>query len=201
LNIYGIFYENSSVENGVKMDDLIWQELTGGLSDVREFVRVTFRLLAAMLLGAIVGLERESTGKPAGVRTYMLVALASALFVIVPLELGMPLAEVARIAQGVATGIGFIGAGAILKLSENREIQGLTTAAAIWMTAAVGMTVGLGGLGIGVLSVTLAWVILAIIGRITNYLDLANEKQNPDARKGNASDPPQKKTADPNKEE
>jgi putative Mg2+ transporter-C (MgtC) family protein len=201
LNIYGIFYENSSVENGVKMGDLIWQELTGGLSDVREFVRVTFRLLAAMVLGAIVGLERESTGKPAGVRTYMLVALASALFVIVPLELGMPLAEVARIAQGVATGIGFIGAGAILKLSENREIQGLTTAAAIWMTAAVGMTVGLGGVGIGALSVTLAWVILAIIGRITNYLDLANEKQNPDARKGNASDPPQKKAADPNKEE
>jgi len=183
------------------MEDLIWQELTGGLSDMQEFVRVTFRLLAAMLLGAIVGLERESTGKPAGVRTYMLVALASALFVIVPLELGMPLAEVARIAQGVATGIGFIGAGAILKLRENREIQGLTTAAAIWMTAAVGMTVGLGGLGIGVLSVTLAWVILAIIGRITNYLDLANEKQNPDARKGNASDPPQKKAADPNKEE
>lgn len=196
-----MFYENSSLESGVKMEDLIWQELTGGLSDVREFVRVTFRLLAAMLLGAIVGLERESTGKPAGVRTYMLVALASALFVIVPLELGMPLAEVARIAQGVATGIGFIGAGAILKLRENREIQGLTTAAAIWMTAAVGMTVGLGGLGIGVLSVTLAWVILAIIGRITNYLDLANEKQNPDARKGNASDPPQKKAADPNKEE
>ena len=176
--IYGIFDENASVENGVKMQDLIWQELTGGLSDMREFVRVTFRLLAAMLLGAIIGLERESTGKPAGVRTYMLVALASALFVIVPLELGMPLAEVARIAQGVATGIGFIGAGAILKLSENREIQGLTTAAAIWMTAAVGMTVGLGGLGIGALSVALTWVILTIIDRIEKHLDLVKEKKN-----------------------
>jgi putative Mg2+ transporter-C (MgtC) family protein len=157
------------------MEELIWQELTAGLPDTRELVRVTLRLLAAMLLGAIVGLERESRGKPAGVRTYMLVALASALFVIVPLELGMPLAEVARIVQGVATGIGFIGAGAILKLSKDREIQGLTTAAAIWMTAAVGMTVGLGGLGIGALSVMLAWVILAIVGRITKYLDLTNE--------------------------
>ncbi len=154
-----------------------------------------------MLLGAIVGLERESTGQPAGVRTYMLVALASALFVTVPLELGMPLAEVARIAQGVATGIGFIGAGAILKLSKDREIQGLTTAAAIWMTAAVGMTVGLGGFGIAALSVTLAWFILAVIGRITKYLDLANEKRNPDTRKGNASDPPKKKAADSNKED
>jgi putative Mg2+ transporter-C (MgtC) family protein len=183
------------------MEDFIWQELTAGLPDVQGFLRVTFRLLAAMLLGAIVGLERESTGQPAGVRTHMLVALASALFVMVPLEVGMPLADLGEIAQGVATGIGFIGAGAILKLSKDGVIQGLTTAAAIWMTAAVGMTVGLGGLGIGALSVTLAWVILAIIGRITNYLDLANEKQNPDARKGNASDPPKKKATDPNKEE
>ncbi|CRI66320.1 MgtC/SapB transporter [Thiocapsa sp. KS1] len=179
------------------MEDFLWQELTAGIPDGRELVRVTFRLLAAMLLGAIVGLERESTGQSAGVRTYMLVALASALFVIVPLELGMPLAEVARIAQGVATGIGFIGAGAILKLSKDREIQGLTTAAAIWMTAAVGMTVGLGGFGIAAISVTLAWFILAIIGRVTKYLDLANEKKNPDARKANTSDPPKKKAADP----
>ncbi|WP_373510714.1 MgtC/SapB family protein [Thiocapsa sp.] len=132
-----------------------------------------------MLLGAIVGLERESTGQPAGVRTYMLVALASALFVIVPLELGLPLAEVARIAQGVATGIGFIGAGAILKLSADREIQGLTTAAAIWMTAAVGMTVGFGGFGIAALSLTLAWFILAIIGRITKYLDSPTQRASP----------------------
>jgi putative Mg2+ transporter-C (MgtC) family protein len=183
------------------MDDFLWQELTAGIPDVRELVRVTFRLLAAMLLGAIVGLERESTGQPAGVRTYMLVALASALFVIVPLELGMPMAEVARIAQGVATGIGFIGAGAILKLSKDREIQGLTTAAAIWMTAAVGMTVGLGGFGIAALSVTLAWFILAIIGRVTKYLDLANEKQNPDEGRVNSNDPPKKKAADPNKED
>ncbi len=101
----------------------------------------------------------------------------------------------------MATGIGFIGAGAILKLSAEREIQGLTTAAAIWMTAAVGMTVGFGGFGIAALSVTLAWFILAIIGRITKYLDLANEKRNPNAREGNASDPPKKKAADPNTEE
>ena len=167
------------------METFIWQELTAGLPDMRELTRVTIRLLAAMLLGAIVGVEREARGKPAGLRTHMLVSLGSALFVVVPLELGMPLAEVARIAQGVATGVGFIGAGAILKLSEAREIQGLTTAATIWMTAAVGMTVGLGGLGIGALSVALTWVILAIIGRIEKRLDLVNEKQKQNAQKGN----------------
>ncbi len=177
--------EKSSVDAGVKMETFIWQELTAGLPDMRELARVTIRLLAAMLLGAIIGLERASKDKPAGLKTHMLVALGSALFVVVPLELGMPLAEVARIAQGVATGVGFIGAGAILKLSEVREIQGLTTAATIWMTAAVGMTVGLGGLGIGALSVALAWVILAIIGRIEKHLDLANEKQKQNAQKGN----------------
>lgn len=165
------------------METFIWQELTAGLPDMRELARVTIRLLAAMLLGAIVGVEREAKGKPAGLKTHMLVALGSALFVVVPLELGMPLGEVARIAQGVAMGVGFIGAGAILKLTEAREIQGLTTAATIWMTAAVGMTVGLGGLGIGALSVGLAWVILAIIGLIERRLDLANQKQN--AQKGN----------------
>lgn len=69
------------------------------------------------------------------------------------------------------------------------------------MTAAVGMTVGLGGFGIAALSVTLAWFILAIIGRITKYLDLAKEKQNAGARNGNASDPPKKKAADPNNED
>ena len=169
--------EKSSIDASVKMETFIWQELTAGLPDTQELARVTIRLLAAMLLGAVVGVEREARGKPAGLKTHMLVALGSALFVVVPLELGMPLAEVARIAQGVATGVGFIGAGAILKLSETREIQGLTTAATIWMTAAVGMTVGLGGLGIGALSVALTWVILAIIGRIEKHLDLVNDKQ------------------------
>lgn len=165
------------------MENIIWQELIASLPDTRELIRVTIRLLAAMLLGAIVGLERVIDGQTGGVENSHVVALGSALFVIVPLELGMPLAEVARIAQGVATGIGFIGAGAILKLSEEREIQGLTTAAGIWMTAAVGMTVGLGGLGIGLLGVTLAWVILAIIGRTQAYLNLANEKKNQNEQK------------------
>ena len=74
----------------------------------------------AGLLGALLGFEREQTRKAAGLRTHILVALGSALFVLAPLEAGMPPADVSRIVQGVAAGIGFIGAGAILKLTDTR---------------------------------------------------------------------------------
>ena len=185
----------------MEIETIIWRELTNGLPDTRELVRVTIRLLAAMLLGAIVGLERETTGKPAGLRTHMLVALGSALFVIIPLEMGMALAEVAAIVQGVATGIGFIGAGAILKLSEEKEIQGLTTAAGIWMTAAVGMAVGLGSLGIALLSVALTWVILAIIGRVQQHLDLANKANGQNSPQAPSSPKNKKTDSDANENE
>ena len=124
------------------------------------------RLTTAMVLGAIIGYERETTGKSAGLRTHMLVALSSALFVLGPLEAGMSESDVARVIQGVAAGIGFIGAGAILKVSNEREIQGLTTAAGIWMTAAVGLAAGLGRLGLATVSVALGWVILSIMAGI-----------------------------------
>ena len=71
-----------------------------------------------------------------------------------------------RVIQGVAAGIGFIGAGAILKVTSEREIQGLTTAAGIWMTAAIGLAAGLGRLGLAAIGVALAWIILAIINRL-----------------------------------
>jgi putative Mg2+ transporter-C (MgtC) family protein len=145
--------------------DVLIRELLGGLGGPDDIARVVIRLLAAACLGAVAGLQRERMGKPAGLRTHMLVALGAALFVLVPLELGMSNA-VATVIQGVATGIGFIGAGAILKLKEARDIQGLTTAAGIWMTAAVGLAVGLGGLGIAIVASTLMWIILSVLGRI-----------------------------------
>lgn len=88
-------------------------------------------------------------GKPAGLRTHMLVALGSALFVVASLEFGMSSSDLSRVIQGLATGIGFIEGGAIFKLNEEREITGLTTAAGIWLTAAVGVAVGDGALGNG----------------------------------------------------
>lgn len=141
-------------------------ELVSGLPSGEQAFRVFIRLLAATLLGAVVGYEREQTGKSAGLRTHMLVAVSSAMFVLAPLEAGMSASDVSRIIQGIATGIGFIGAGSILKVTSDREIQGLTTAAGIWLTAAVGLAAGLGRLGLAAIGVALAWIILYIVARI-----------------------------------
>jgi putative Mg2+ transporter-C (MgtC) family protein len=145
--------------------DTIWSELAAGIPDAAQATRIFFRVVAATLLGAVVGYERERTGKSAGLRTHMLVSLASALFVIAPIEAGATSSDVSRIIQGVATGIGFVGAGAIIKLTDERQVMGLTTAAGIWMTAAIGLAAGLGRYGLAVMSIVLAWVILAILAR------------------------------------
>ena len=101
--------------------DIILEEMFSGLPDVRQMVSLVSRLLTAMILGALVGAQRESIGKPAGLRTHMLVAMGSALFVLAPLEAGMELDGISRVIQGIVTGIGFIGAGAILKLQEKER--------------------------------------------------------------------------------
>ena len=155
------------------------EELIAGLPDARQFARIVVRLLLAALLGAMVGVQREQTGKPAGLRTHMLVALGAALFTLAPLEAGMTLANVSRVIQGLATGIGFIGGGAILKLSREREIQGLTSAAAIWMTAAIGVAAGLGRLLTAIMSMLLTWFILATVGRMERRIS-----PSPEARDG-----------------
>src|SRR5438552_923362 len=144
------------------MLDVLWQELTSGLRDSRQLAHVIIRLVAATLFGAIVGIQRESTRKPAGLRTHILVSLATAAFVISCSSIGMSLDGLSRVIQGIVTGIGFIGAGSILKLGEQHEIRGLTTAANVWMTAAIGVTVGLGNLGIGLMNTILALIILAL---------------------------------------
>jgi len=149
---------------------MLLDEILSGLPDARELVRVLVRLLGAMLLGAIAGVQREKAGKPAGLRTHMLVSMGSCLFVLVPIQIGMPVADVSRIIQGVATGIGFVGAGAILKNGGEREIHGLTTAAGIWTTAAVGVAVGIGGFAVAVIGMLLAYFVLAALLRIENRI-------------------------------
>ena len=123
-----------------------------------QFLRVTARLFVAVLLGGVLGYEREREGKAAGLRTHMLVCLGAALFTIAPLEAGMGLTDVSRVYQGIATGIGFIGAGTILKRTEHGDIQGLTTAASIWLTAAVGLAVGAGPIWIPAMAALLALI-------------------------------------------
>lgn len=150
------------------MIDLVLQELASSLPDAREAVRLAVRLVAAMLLGALIGIQRERSGKPAGLRTHILVALGAAVLTIAPQELGMSHEAASRVMQGLITGIGFLGAGAILKLHDTREIEGLTTAAGIWMTASVGMVAGLGRLGLAAVSVLLAWITLSLLAGLEN---------------------------------
>lgn len=156
------------------MGDILWSELTSGLPDSKELAHVLVRLLAAVVLGAIVGLQRERAGKSAGLRTHILVALGTTLFVLAAARSGMSSDGVSRVVQGISTGIGFIGAGAILKLSATREIQGLTSAAGIWMTAAIGVAVGLGGLGLALLGTIFTWITLASIGLLEHRFEAAD---------------------------
>ena len=140
--------------------DVFWQELTSGLHDSKQLAHVIIRLVAAVLLGGIVGIQRERTHKPAGLRTHMLVCLSTAAFIVGCSGFGMASADLSRVIQGIVTGIGFIGAGTILKLGQEHEIKGLTTAAGVWMTAAIGVSVGLGNLGIALMITVLAVAIL-----------------------------------------
>ncbi len=133
-----------------------------------QFLRVSVRLLVATLLGGFLGFERERKGKAAGLRTHMLVGLGTALFTIAPLEAGMSMADLSRVIQGITAGIGFIGAGTILKRAEQQEIQGLTTAASIWLTAALGMAAGAGHLWLPILVALFALVILLVLGYVEN---------------------------------
>jgi putative Mg2+ transporter-C (MgtC) family protein len=153
------------------MGEILWSELTSGLPDRSELAHVLIRLLAAVILGAIVGWQRERAGKSAGLRTHILVALGTTLLVLAATTSGMSPEGVSRVVQGISTGIGFIGAGAILKLSATREIQGLTTAAGIWVTAAIGVAVGVGSLGLALLGTLFTWIVLASIGFLEHRFD------------------------------
>jgi putative Mg2+ transporter-C (MgtC) family protein len=146
--------------------DIFWEELTYGLPDTRQFIHVLIRLIASVSLGAVIGLQRERVGKPAGIKTHILATLGTTVFVLACTGYGMSSDGVSRVIQGIVTGIGFLGAGAILKLDEKRDIKGLTTAASIWISAAIGVAVGLGGLGLALLATILTLIILAVLGKL-----------------------------------
>jgi putative Mg2+ transporter-C (MgtC) family protein len=111
---------------------------------VSDVTRICTRLLVAVALGGLLGYEREAVGAAAGLRTHMMVAVGSALFVLVPQQAGMPMEDISRVIQGIAAGIGFLGAGAILKQKEVQAIKGLTTAAGIWPDVCHRQRCGLG---------------------------------------------------------
>ena len=137
-------------------------------------LNIGFRLLLAILGGASIGWERELHHKPAGLRTHMLVSLAAAVYVLIPLEFEHRLEPdsnaLSRVIQGVATGIGFLGAGEILRdtsvNSRRIEIRGLTSAAAIWMSAALGVAAACGLWQLILLAAGLSFVILNLFKRL-----------------------------------
>ena len=136
------------------------------LTDVEHLTRLVVRLGLAALLGGLLGLQRERAGKEAGIRTHMLVAAGSALVVFVPAQSGMEADALSRVLQGLLAGVGFLCAGSILKLPTEEHVRGLTTAAGIWMTSAIGMAAGLGREVTAVVSTLLVLGILSLIGPI-----------------------------------
>jgi putative Mg2+ transporter-C (MgtC) family protein len=156
--------------------DLILDELASSIPDPRQAIRIVIRLLAALLVGAIIGYQRERAGKAAGLRTHMLVSMGTAMFVLAATEYGMQQDAISRVVQGLVTGIGFLGAGAILKVESERVIRGLTTAAGIWMTAALGVAIGLGLLGTAVVGVFFAWIVLAILIGLERRIERSNDR-------------------------
>jgi len=150
------------------MMDAVWRGIQADFADVpgiAEVTQIVVRLLLAALLGGLVGFQRERVGKAAGLRTHMLVALGAAFFVLIPAQAGMPLADLSRVLQGIITGVGFLCAGTILKRQASEEIEGLTTAAGLWLTAAVGSAAGMGRETSAVLGTVLAFIILSLLPR------------------------------------
>lgn len=114
-----------------------------------DWLTITFRLGVALLVGGVVGLNRQQPGRPAGLRTYMIVSVGAAMFMMLPLQAGVDINStnaLSRTVQGVATGVGFIGGGIILQQSRQNKLQvkGLTSAAALWLTAGLGTAAGCG---------------------------------------------------------
>ena len=142
------------------------------LGDTEQITRVALRLAAAALLGAVLGWNRQRKGKPAGLRTHILVALGAALFILAAREAGIPAQYVI---QGVAAGVGFIGAGAIFKEKDAHHVEGLTTAATVWITAAVGLSAGLGWLWPALAATLLALAALILLGRLERRMEWGDQ--------------------------
>ena len=154
--------------------EIFWSEFTGGIPDGAQLTIILIRLVSATLLGAAIGFERQRAGKAAGLRTHILVASGTTVFILGCLGAGMSNHSdgISRVIQGIITGIGFVGAGSILKRETERNIQGVTTSAGIWMTAAIGVAVGLGGLGLAIMATALALIVL----RVTIWFELQSAK-------------------------
>ncbi len=161
-----------------------------------DWLSVTFRLAVALVVGGVIGLNRQRTGRPAGLRTFMVVSLGAALFVMIPLQVATDLSfaenimarstalnAMARITQGVATGVGFLGAGIILRQQKLQfgiqEVKGLTTAASIWLAGGLGAAAGCGLWRMSLIGTLFALVVLSGVKKLkkSNYIRLYSKSE------------------------
>lgn len=149
----------------------IWNEIGATLAsefavpDAGTVTVVASRVLCAAVLGGVIGWEREAKGRAAGLRTHMLVSVGAALFVLAPLLSDIEGEAVTRVMQGIVSGIGFLGAGAILRRDSGERVEGLTTAAGIWMTAAIGMAAGMGQEMVALITTVVALIVFTVLPR------------------------------------
>jgi putative Mg2+ transporter-C (MgtC) family protein len=146
--------------------------------DFHDFWDTSIRLGAAVLVGGLIGWNRQISGKPAGLRTHMLVSLGAALIVLIPIQTNPAHSAdgLSRTIQGVATGIGFLGAGEILHRrsgsgnGDRETVKGLTSAAALWTTAALGMVSGCGLWATSLIGTILVLLILTVAKQLEKYI-------------------------------
>jgi putative Mg2+ transporter-C (MgtC) family protein len=144
--------------------------------DFHDFGDTSIRLGVAVLVGGLIGWNRQISGKPAGLRTHMLVSLGAALIVLIPIQAnpGHSADGLSRTIQGVATGIGFLGAGEILHRPSTKgnseTVKGLTSAAALWTTAALGMVSGCGLWATSISGTVLVLFILTVVQHLEKYI-------------------------------
>ncbi|MDH4209821.1 MAG: MgtC/SapB family protein [candidate division WOR-3 bacterium] len=133
-----------------------------------EWTTIMLRLATSIVIGGLVGLERELEHKPAGLRTIILVCLGSTIFMLIGFELGLASFELGRIVAGVVTGIGFLGAGAIIRA--RGEVYGLTTAATIWLASGLGLAVGAGYYILAIIACVSVLIVLRILGIVERLI-------------------------------
>jgi putative Mg2+ transporter-C (MgtC) family protein len=133
-----------------------------------HFNEILIKLIVSLVIGTIIGAEREYRNKSAGLRTMILICLGSTIFTIVSIEVSHP-TEIGRIASNIVTGIGFLGAGAIMR--EGLTISGLTTASAIWVVSSLGMAIGAGQFQLAITATILAMIVLVIFHHLQIVFD------------------------------
>ena len=144
------------------------------------FIDLLLRLFVAVILGGLVGVERRMHGHWADIRTHMTVAMGAATFTVLALSISPEdsMRDPTRVIQGIAAGIGFLGAGTILKLSDQLEVKGLTTASAIWLAAAVGTGAGLAQYSIAITATVISLAVLFLVRPLEKRLAPRKQKGN-----------------------